>query len=60
MNDSDKLVARITVTTSESEVMEQFEIYEGHWKSPISLAVLWSNIRDALERAINRSLSEEK
>lgn len=60
MSDSDKVVARITVTASEVEIIEIFAVHESHWKSPISMAVLWKNVLHAMERAVNRSLSEEK
>lgn len=55
---SEVILARINITTNQSELMEQIEIDSTWNDSSLSRAVTWMEIQEAVERAINRSKEE--
>ena len=51
-------VARITIATSQSETVDHLEIDLEAWKDPLSRSIVWMEVEEAVERAIERSKEE--
>ena len=51
-------VARITISTNQFEVMEQIEIDLETWEHRLSKKIIWMEIQEGVESAINRSKEE--
>lgn len=58
MLDNEQVVARVTIVTANSEVMEVLDVHPDTFSKPFCEAVFYSNLREAIVRASNRTMEE--